>query len=67
MRWGLPTGTPALASDLDKTYRKELYEIGNSLQFEITKDDTISDFTLVSMRGEALMLPEEVFESSNVI
>lgn len=67
MRWGLSTGTPALASDLDKTYRKELYEIGNSLQFEITKDDTISDFTLVSMRGEALMLPEEVFNSDNVV
>lgn len=67
VRWGVSTGVPASASDLDKTYRKELFEIGNSLQFEITKDDTTSDFILVSMRGEALMLPTEVFDSDNVI
>lgn len=66
-RWGVTTGTPASASDLDKTFRKEIYEIGNSLQFEITKEGTQTDFILVSMRGEALMLPTEVFDSANVI
>lgn len=66
-RWGLSTGTVAAASDLDKTYRKEIYEIGNSLQFEITKEGTQTDFILVSMRGEAMMLPTEVFDSANVI
>lgn len=65
--WGVSTGTASTASDIDKTYRKEIYEIGNSLQFEITKDGSQDDFTLVSMRGKALLLPEEVFETANVI
>ena len=67
VRWGIPTGTTAQASDLDKTFRKEIYEIGNSLQFEITKEGTQTDFILVSMRGEALLLPKEVFDSANVV
>ena len=66
-RWGVSLGEQALASDLDKTYRKEIYEMGNSLQFEISKNDTMTDFVLVSMRGKALLLPSEVFESTNVI
>lgn len=67
MRWGKSTGILPQASDADKTYRKELYEIGNSLQFEITKEGTQTDFALVSMRGEAMMLPTEVFDAENVI
>lgn len=67
VQWGVSTGTPASASDLDKTYRKEIYEIGNSLQFEITKSGAQDDFVLVSMRGEAFILPTEVFDSANVI
>ena len=67
VRWGISTGTPASASDLDRTFRKELFEMGNSLQFEITKDDTKTDFVLVSMRGETLILPKEVFDSENII
>lgn len=65
--WGIKTGESASASDLDKTYRKEVYEIGNSLQYEISKNDATTDFILVSMRGQALMLPAEVFDSANVI
>jgi len=67
MKWGISSGTPAAASDYDKTYRKEIYEIANSLQFEVTKRGTQSDFVLVSMRGEALLLPTEVFDTANVI
>jgi len=66
-KWGVPTGTPASASDLDKTYRKEIYEIANALQFEISKSGAEDDFILVSMRGESLMLPTEVFDSENII
>lgn len=65
--WGASTGVGATASDLDQTYRKEIYEIGNSLQFELTKSGTEDDFVLVSMRGEALLLPTEVFDSANII
>lgn len=65
--WGESSGTLPQASDIDKTYRKELYEIGNSIQFEITKEGTQSDFALVSMRGEAMLLPTEVFDAENVI
>jgi len=65
--WGVPTGIAASASDLDKTYRKEIYEIANSQQFEISKSGAEDDFILVSMRGDALLLPEEVFDSANVI
>ena len=67
VQWGVSTGTPASASNLDKTYRKEIYEIGNSLQFEVTKTGAQDDFILVSMRGEAFLLPMEVFDSANVI
>lgn len=67
MRWGKSSGTLPQASDIDRTYRKEIYEIGNSLQFEITKEGTQTDFALVSMRGEALMLPTEVFDADGVI
>lgn len=66
-KWGVPTGTPASASDLDKTYRKEIYEIANALQFEISKSGAEDDFILISMRGESLMLPTEVFNSENII
>jgi len=65
--FGAKLGESASASDLDKTFRKEIYEIANSLQYEISKNDATTDFILVSMRGEALMLPQEVFDSSNVI
>ena len=67
MKWGVPTGTPAAASDLDKTYRKEIYEIANALQFEVSKSGAEDDFVIVSMRGESLMLPTEVFDSENII
>lgn len=67
VQWGVPTGTTTATSTLDKTYRKEIYEIGNSLQFEITKTGADDDFILVSMRGEAFILPAEVFDSENVI
>jgi len=67
VRWGVSTGAPPSSSDLDKTRRKEIYEIGNSLGFEITKEGTQDDFVLVSMRGEAFLLPTEVFNSENVI
>lgn len=67
VQWGVPTGTSTATSTLDKTYRKEIYEIGNSLQFEITKSGADDDFILVSMRGEAFLLPAEVFDSENVI
>lgn len=66
-RWGTQTGEPASASDLDQTRRKEIYESGNSLQFEITKTDTQTDFILVSLRGEAFILPTEVFDSAMYI
>lgn len=65
--WGEQEGTPASASDLDKTYRREVYEMGGSVQYEIGKNDTITDFVLVSMKGKALVLPEEVFDSENYI
>jgi hypothetical protein len=67
IRWGVPTGIGASSSNIDRTYRKELYEIGNSLQFEITKEGAQDDFVLVSMRGEMLLLPTEVFDSDFVI
>lgn len=66
-RWGLSTGTPASSSDLDRTYRREIYEPANSMQFELTKSGAQDDFTLVSMRGEALMLPTEVFDTNYYI
>lgn len=66
-KWGVPTGIGALASDLDKTYRKEIYEIANALGFQLDKTGAQDDFILVSMRGEALLLPTEVFDSANVI
>lgn len=65
--WGEKIGESASASNLDKTFRKEIYEIANSLQYEISKNDAVTDFVLVLMRGEALMLPPEVFNSSDVI
>lgn len=65
--WGVSTGIGASASDLDKTYRKEIYEQGNSLQFEVSKTGAQDDFILVSMRGEAFLLPSEVFDSDNII
>lgn len=66
-RWGTPTGTPASASDLDQTRRKEIYEPGNSLQMEISKSDSQTDFVLVSLRGESFVLPTEVFDSTKYI
>lgn len=66
-RWGTPTGTPASSSDLDQTRRKEIYATGNSLQFEITKTNAQTDFILVSIRGEAFILPTEVFNSEMYI
>lgn len=66
-KWGVSTGIAASASDLDKTYRKELYEPGNSMQFELSKNDSTTDFVLVMMRGQALMLPLEVFDNANTI
>lgn len=66
-RWGTPTGTQASPADLDKTYRHEIYELANSLQFEITKTAAQTDFILVSMRGEAFLLPTEVFDNQNSI
>lgn len=66
-KWGIATGPGASATDIDNTYRKEIFEIANSLQFEITKKAAQSDFILVSMRGEALMLPTEVFDSDKTI
>lgn len=67
VQWGVTTGVPSSASDYDKTYRKEIYEIANALQFEIYKTGAQDDFILISMRGEALMLPTEVFDSQNII
>ena len=66
-RWGTQTGESASASDLDQTRRKELYESGNSLQFEVSKTNAQTDFILVSLRGEAFVLPTEVFNSENYI
>jgi len=66
-RWGTQTGEPASASDLDQTRRKEIYTSGNSLQFEITKTNAQTDFILVSLRGEAFVLPTEVFDSTKYI
>lgn len=66
-KWGTPTGTAASASDLDKTYRKEIFEPANSLCFEISKTGAQDDFILVSMMGEAFLLPTDVFNSANVI
>ena len=66
-RWGTQTGESASSSDLDQTRRKELYESGNSLQYEVSKNDALTDFILVSLRGEAFLLPEEVFNSENYI
>ncbi|OGZ28565.1 MAG: hypothetical protein A2562_04225 [Candidatus Nealsonbacteria bacterium RIFOXYD1_FULL_39_11] len=65
--WGVSTGEAADASNLDRTYRKEIYETGNSLQFEITKEGAQDDFILVSIRGESLLLPTEVFDTANII
>lgn len=67
VQWGVSTGTPPTASDLDATYRKEIYEVANSIQFEITKTGAQDDFILVSMRGEAMLLPPEVFDTSRYI
>lgn len=67
VQWGVSTGIGSTVSDLDKPLRKEIYEIANSLTFEVSKEGTEDDFILVSMRGEALLLPEEVFNSENVI
>ncbi len=67
VRWGVSTGIAASASDLDKTYRRELYEPGNSIQFELSKNDSTTDFILVLIRGQALMLPLEVFDNANMI
>lgn len=67
VRWGVSTGEGADASNLDKTIRKEIFEVGNSLQFELTKTGSQDDFILVSMRGEAFLLPTEVFNSQNYI
>lgn len=66
-RWGTQTGQPASASDLDQTRRKEIYESGNSLQFEVSKNDAQTDFILVSLRGEAFLLPTEVFDATKYI
>lgn len=66
-RWGTQTGESASASDLDQTRRKEIYESGNSLQFEVSKTDSQTDFILVSLRGEAFILPTEVFDSTKYI
>lgn len=66
-RWGTPTGTPASSSDLDQTRRKEIYTLGNSLQFEVSKTNAQTDFILVSLRGEAFILPTEVFDSTKYI
>ncbi len=66
-KWGVSTGVGATASDLDNTYRKELFETANSLQFEVQKDGALDDFILVSMRGEAFLLPTSVFDSSKMI
>lgn len=66
-KWGTQTGIAATASDFDQTYRKEIYDLFNSLQFEIYKDGGDDDFTLVSARGEALLLPTEVFDSTRFI
>lgn len=65
--WGIPTGTASSSSGIDKTYRKEVYEVGNALQFELFKTGAEDDFVLVSMRGEAFLLPTEVFDSANII
>lgn len=66
-KWGVQTGVAATASDLDQSYRKEIYDTANSLQHEITKTGANDDFTLVSMRGRALLLPEEVFDTARYI
>jgi len=66
-RWGTQTGESASASDLDQTRRKEIYESGNSLQFEVSKTNAQTDFILVSIRGEAFLLPTEVFDSTKYI
>lgn len=66
-RWGTPTGLPASATDLDQTRRKELYNTGQSLQFEVSKSDATSDFIIVSIRGEAFLMPTEVFDSTRYI
>lgn len=66
-KWGVSTGTGASVSDTDKTYRKEIYEIANSLEFEITKKLAQTDFILVSMQGEAFLLPTDVIDSDNLI
>jgi len=66
-KWGTATGEPAEASDLDQTRRKEIYETGNSLQHEITKTNAQTDFVLVSLRGEAFVLPPEVFDSAKYV
>jgi hypothetical protein len=67
VQWGVSTGEAASVSDIDKTYRKEIYEIANSLGFEVSKSGAQDDFVLVSMRGQAALLPEPVFDSENVI
>lgn len=67
VQWGVSTGESASISDIDKTYRKEIYEIANSLGFEVSKSGAQDDFVLVSMRGQAALLPEPVFDSENVI
>lgn len=66
-KWGTSTGVAASASTIDKTYRKEIYEIANALQFELFKTGAQDDFVLISLRGEAFMLPTEVFDSANMI
>lgn len=65
--WGVQTGVSASISDIDRTWRREIFETGNSLQVEITKEGALDDFTLVSIRGRARPLSEEVFDSQRLI
>jgi hypothetical protein len=67
VKWGTSTGELPSASSLDVTYRKEIYSPANSLGFELSKTGAQADFVLVSMRGEAMMLPTEVFDTSHYI
>lgn len=64
--WGVKTGVGASSMDQDKPYRKEINEMGNTLEFEIMKSGANDDFILLSMRGKALLLPEEVFDSDRI-
>lgn len=66
-KWGEATGAGSTESTLDRTYRKELYQNGNSLTHEVSKNSVNADFVLVSIAGEAMPLPTEVFDSNNLI